>query len=317
MDLISVIVPVYNGEVYIEECIDSIIKQSYKDLEIIILNDGSKDSTDSICKEFANRDGRINYIDQPNIGVSKTREKGIKIAKGEYIMFVDADDYLDETCIETLYEAMQRHNADVAACSVVDLEYGKATKKHLYENEVITDRNRLLGDFFKYKRYICTLWGKLYKKSLFERLVFPEMKYGEDSYIVNQVFHKADAVVLSSNVGYFYRIISSSATNTLSDYKKNLDLMKLAQMIYHMCKDGDSEYFLKACKKYEESIRAYIYTATKNIELAYSDKSIVSEYISEIRKSGTIRLKNKFLFDLYAFNPKIYALIFRIGRKNR
>ena len=311
---VSVIIPVYNGERYLAECIDSVIKQTFSDIEIIIINDGSSDSTDDISRRYEIKDRRIRYINQENIGVSKTRQKGVSVAESPYIFFLDADDYLEPDCLKELYLSVRDNDADVACCSVYDWENGVIKYKHLYQDAVLNDKKRFLEDFFCQKRYTCTLWGKLYKKDLFDNLDFPKMKYGEDSYIVTSLFQKSTQINLISKVGYNYRLIPTSATNTLSDYRKSFDLMHLARHVYLVCKDTSMQLVEKAETRYIDSIRTYIYSATKNVDLALNEKELVKIYFDDVRSFSNLNFKIRMIMNIYMISPRLYTFIFNLGR---
>ena len=118
-DLISIIVPVYNSEEYLKQCIDSILRQTYKNIEIILVNDGSQDKSEDICREYLDCDNRVVYVKQSNNGVSSARNQGIKKASGKYIAFVDSDDCLTEDAIEILYTAQTKCNADLVIAAYI------------------------------------------------------------------------------------------------------------------------------------------------------------------------------------------------------
>ena len=121
MELVSVIVPVYNVEKYLKKCVDSILSQSYQNIEVILINDGSLDGSGEICEAYAKKDERIKYITQNNSGLGKTRNRGIEEASGKYLLFVDSDDYIENTMIEKLYHNITESHADVASCGIYNV----------------------------------------------------------------------------------------------------------------------------------------------------------------------------------------------------
>lgn len=205
MDKISVIVPVYNAEQYLERCVKSIIDQTYKNLEIILVDDGSTDNSGKMCDELSQKDERIHVIHKENGGSSSARNIGIKKASGDCISFIDSDDYIEADMIETLYQKLKDNNADVAAISIAMVrENGKKingtdTKEtYIYEgNEII--KQLLLHDTIK--NYSC---DKLYKKKLFEKVAFPEGISYEDVPTSMKIMREAQKVVYYDSIKYYY-----------------------------------------------------------------------------------------------------------------
>ena len=156
--MVSIIIPVYNGEKYISECIESILKQSDKNFELIVVNDGSTDDTDKICRKFDN----IRYFCQNNRGVSMARQKGLQMARGEYITFVDGDDTLKEDFLEKLTAEIKEH--DMVCCNSSDSVH-YAEDIYIHSDETVADRKRIFKDYFSCKRYTFCIWGKLFRKS--------------------------------------------------------------------------------------------------------------------------------------------------------
>lgn len=207
---ISVIVPVYQVERYLEKCMESIVNQSYKNLEIILVDDGSKDSCPAICDSYQKKDDRIKVIHKSNGGLSSARNAGLEIATGELITFVDSDDSIDEKMLETLLLNMQAYDSDISVCFW----------KEVWENEQTSNNQALLTseqatvecmnqvEAMKKMLYqrgcdSCA-WGKLFKRELFSTIRFPEQKIYEDIAIMYQVFGLAQKVVFSDYQGYNY-----------------------------------------------------------------------------------------------------------------
>ena len=136
--MISVIVPVYNAEKYIKQTVEAIQNQDYQELEILLINDGSKDNSLRICQEIARADDRVRVFDQTNCGVSKTRNRGLLEARGEYIAFADADDNLEKDMLSTLYDCMQQYHADIVSCGAGVVENGRIIKEE-YGTNTLTE----------------------------------------------------------------------------------------------------------------------------------------------------------------------------------
>ncbi len=221
---VSVIVPVYNVEKYLEECLDSVCHQTLKDIEIICINDGSKDKSEQILKDYIKKDKRIVLIEQKNQGLSIARNNGIKIAKGQYIGFVDSDDKIEPDFFEKLYNAASKNDADIAIGGYKEINKRRKIKTILryWKNEKITQRTKmletLLGTAF--------VWNKLYKKELIinNQIYFPAHKTYEDGFWTPQIAACTKSVCTVRGAYYLYRYNFDSITNTTSiDPKKQQD----------------------------------------------------------------------------------------------
>ena len=226
-ELISIIVPVYNVEQYVEKCVQSIINQTYKNLEIILVDDGSKDNSGHICDELKLKDDRIQVIHKQNGGLSDARNAGLKIAKGEYIGFVDSDDYIAEDMFETLYNLNKKYNSEISIVSFYEIYNGKVIgvrdTKDLQELSKTEAIKELLIDT-NIQSYA---WNKLFKKELFEGLEFPTNKNFEDIATTLLLFEKANKVVLFEDPKYYYvrRDNSIVGVRNYKTYKDYLDVI--------------------------------------------------------------------------------------------
>lgn len=219
--MVSVIIPVYNVLPYLKESIDSVINQTYKDIEIIIVDDGSDDGSESVCDKYK-KDSRIKVLHQKNQGLSSARNAGLDIASGDYIAFLDSDDVYLPDMIQTMVETIERIKVDIVVCGV-DIVYSKknmekSKRKHkrgfyVKEERTITreDAVKLVSD----KIMIC-VWNKLYKKELWNDLRFPNGKVFEDSWILPQLLEKTNRIHLIPQVLVKYRKRPYSITSTLS-----------------------------------------------------------------------------------------------------
>ena len=199
--LISVIINVYNAEKYIEKCLDSVINQTYKNLEILIINDGSTDNSIKLCKNY--KDKRIKITTTKNMGLAASRNVGIESAKGDYLYFVDADDFIKEDTIEYLYNLSVKYNADVTTTKCLDIY--NYDYKYQDEKESI-----LVSDGYEYLNRILlsidrcgTTWNKLYKKELFDNLRFEE-RIINDMNLQHKVALRSKVFVFSNQIKYFY-----------------------------------------------------------------------------------------------------------------
>ena len=178
MNDISVIVPVYNVEKYLEKCIDSILSQTFKNFEIILVDDGSTDSCGIICDEYERLDNRVKVIHKINGGLSSARNSGLEIASGEYVAFVDSDDWIDKNMYQELYNEAKKNNADIVQCKFIK---AKDENVSIYNNEfneveVIGNLDALCNLYNERCIETVVTWNKLYKRYLFNDIVFPQWK---------------------------------------------------------------------------------------------------------------------------------------------
>ncbi len=220
---VSIVVPVYNVEQYLRTCLDSLTGQTLKDIEIICVNDGSTDDSLNILKEYADKDSRIVIINQENQGISGARNSAIKIAKGEYIGFVDSDDWVDLNFFKPLYDAAVQNNCDIAAGGIAwnrtegELDFVDISFKH---SKVYTET----ADKYKITKVAkaAYVWNKIYKRDLFEKLKleFEPGRCYEDMMFSHRILHESGRLVTVPNVFYHYRLNPLSTVNTDSPQKR-------------------------------------------------------------------------------------------------
>lgn len=232
-DLISIIIPIFNLQPYLENCLESIISQTYQKLEIILINDASTDGSLPICRSYEKRDSRITIIDKKkNEGAGMTRNAGIDIAHGKYIMFVDGDDFIAADCVEELYSVLRKGKGDIAVCRgkpVYNLKrIDSIENKRLTEYECMTSEQALENICYQ-RKIMPGPWGKLFRTDLFDHLRFPDTGY-EDLAIIYHLMHKADVIIFSPVEKYYY--LQRRDNTTLGKFnKKKLDRVLVAQQM--------------------------------------------------------------------------------------
>lgn len=204
-NLISVIIPVYNAEAYLEKCLDSVIAQDYTPLEIVLINDGSKDGSGAICKRYRDRYSNIKYIEQANGGVSRARNRGIQEASGEYIAFIDSDDTIEAGYFRTLHDRLQKENADLSVVSIIDSKQ----QRSCMENALVDFREGQVGSFFDLNKAFLLYppYAKLYKASIIKenKIMFPvELSYGEDLVFNCSYIRVCNRIVYDNGSTYCY-----------------------------------------------------------------------------------------------------------------
>ena len=232
-ELVSVIVPVYNTENKLKKCINSVTNSSYTNLEIIIVDDGSEEKTALLCNQLKQQDKRIKVIHQKNKGVSCARNKGIDIAKGEYITFVDADDYIDEKMIKVLLTNLRKYDADISMCKYNEIYRDKKICINKVSEIIkIQEVPDVLIDFFEKNEIGWNVWGKMYKREIVGTTRFLEGKRtAEDMYFLYQVLKKTKRLVIKENALYNYVKWDTSTMNS-KNIDKFFDTFSLIQKVY-------------------------------------------------------------------------------------
>ena len=218
MPKVSIIIPIYNVEKYLNQCLDSIINQTLNDIEIILVNDGSKDNSGQICEAYAQKDNRIKIIHKKNEGPSIARNIAIELAHGEYIGFVDSDDFVDLNFFEELYNNAKTHNASISTGNIKKYIENVGTK----EIDNLFERNFYFG-----------FWRNIYKNDLIKKykIKFPEKIFcGEDIYFLYVIALYFGQNIVKTDVNYFYRINKKSLSFTLNKNEKCFDIFKIFEL---------------------------------------------------------------------------------------
>ncbi len=314
-ELISVIVPIYNVEKYLRACIESIINQTYKNIEIILVDDGSPDKCPNICDNYKKNDKRIRVIHKKNGGLSDARNAGIDNVSGKYICFVDSDDYIEIDYIEKLYNSLKKNNTKIAQCGInyVD-ENNKLIKSIGYSREQVkSGRNMLLdiNDFHEVENTV--VWNRLYDISLFKNIRFPFGKIHEDEFVTYLLYYENNVSIINDNL-YNYRQTPNSIMNKNFNLKRldALDAYKEKLAYFKEIKDSKLYYntiitYLYLLRKYYIQVRKY-YRKEENIL-----NNIVSEFrikYKEIIKR--IPLKKKIKLGIFYINPLIYYYLKKV-----
>ncbi len=276
---ISVVVPVYNTSIYLKECLESLIGQTYKDLEIICINDGSTDNSLEILKEFQKKDNRIKIITQENQGLSTARNKGISEAKGEYISFIDSDDWIDLNFYEKLINALEEQNADIAAGNIIRTRKTYSKPRVKYEKQIVAET-------FEEKIKLCNIpkccyvWNKIYKSSIVKNFPFKTGAYFEDVLWTPLILKNSNKMICIPDINYYYRANASSIVKKKQTPKKQQDA-----------------YF---AKKFLIN-----FLAENNIELSKKQKTIVKslKYLKNILILRIKEYENTEIYYLFGFLP--------------
>lgn len=235
MPVISIIVPVYNVERYLNKCVDSILAQTFTDFELLLIDDGSTDSSGTTCDQYAAKDSRVRVLHKENGGLSDARNTGIEAAKGDYIGFIDSDDYIDSDMYEYLYGLILKESADVAACGIYHCYIDRIEPPKVPEELLVVNNEQAIALMLDSKKISVNAVNKLYRRSLYQSIRYPVGKLSEDAFIVVELFAQTKKVVISTVPKYYYLhhegTITSSPfrekdVNVIEAYTKNLRLIE-------------------------------------------------------------------------------------------
>lgn len=322
-DFISVIVPVYNVEKYLKECLDSILSQSYQYFEIILIDDGSTDLSAEICVSYANKYPQIRLYKQDNSGLSAARNFGLEVADGDYIAFVDSDDVLSPLYLETLLDLARKYAADIAACNHVLWYRGDdlSSLGRVSPEELVLSNLEALKCLMNMSHYQCHAHQKLFKANLFEDIKFSVGIIYEDIDIMYRLFAKAETVVYSPSSLYAYRQRVSSIVSGGYAEKRRFDLVKNVQkMLLYIEENYPSmmrEANILALWQY---LRSYMDLSSKGYKLD-DMMSVITAFINENKSDvlfnpvTPIWLKKHIIF--YSINKKLYSKVHEMRESNR
>lgn len=291
--LISIVIPVYNVEAYIEHCIHNILSQTYRNLEVIIVNDGSLDESISIAKELTKDDSRFIYIDKENGGQSDARNTGLDIATGDYIFFCDPDDFMFEKSIENLYYASVLTNADIVVGSFCRFDEGMFYFYPVQKEELlhsVSSKEAIMGmddeEDYTLLRY-SAVWGKLFKKNLFETIRFPKGKYAEDQFIMWRLYLASKVIVRYQSDVYAYRVNYKGLTQNYS--LSHLDFIEaIEERIQALTKMPELDYPM------ELAFNQYKFALKRNLSMLEGKGFIKEE--AELREKVEYADKGEYLF---------------------
>lgn len=279
--LVSVIVPCYNVEQYLPKCIDSILYQTYKNLEVWLVDDGSPDKCGAICDEYAKKDARIKVIHKKNGGLADARNVALDVMTGEYVVCVDSDDYISPTHIEGLYHLIEKYGADVSIntfCSFLEGTLPQPQKSA--SDDYILDGIHATELMFYQEYFDNTAWGKMYKASLFDGIRYPKGLLFEDLPTTYKLLLKAKTVVFNNEQSYFYLIRSNSIEGAAFSPKKLDSALELMAMM-----DKDKDKLLPIIKSYNCRLVSFIFHLMLQMPREYEHRKSFEDRIRKIRWS--------------------------------
>lgn len=318
---VSIIVPVYNVENYVARCLDSLVNQTLKEIEIIIVNDGSTDGSGEICKKYAKRYKNIKYIKQKNQGLSGARNTGIEVARGEYIGFVDSDDFVELDMFEFLYDNAKKHDVKIMACGHQTYYEDGTTKLNTKKGiDKFYDLDEALDNFLMQEYFDVVTWNKLYQCDLFSDVRFPVGKIYEDIQTIYKLIERAGGIYLDSKPKYYY----SRRKNSISQAHFGSETMELAKYV--------DDYVDKYSKKishpkyiYLGQIRWNLVVVNKvlvadkrNLELMKRTRKMIKDHLTLVMFTDTINNVRKMQILLFCCSFNLYKQLYlKVTNKNK
>lgn len=312
---ISVIVPIYKVEEFLEVSVNSIINQTYHNLEIILVDDGSPDNCPQICDQLAKKDKRIKVIHKKNGGVSSARNAGLKAVTGDYIFFVDSDDYIDSQMCEIMVKLLQDNNADISMCSWRRIKDVSQFKDKQYKDQTLNALSFVDDDVFdllfnKKLPMIFVLWAKLYKKELFENIEFPEGKIHEDEATIHKILLNCKKLSFVDYPMYGYLKRDNSITTEKFSVKR-LDALRVLRDRIEFVKANKPQFEKSAIYQYVKALILYYYQS----KWAKLDENIIASIRKEIDNYCNNGCKSILTMAFYRF-PRTLGFVLKIRQKN-
>lgn len=325
-ELISVIVPVYNVEKYIRKSLDSIQNQTYKNLEIILVDDGSTDSSGTICDEYADKDERFKVIHKTNGGLSDARNAGVRASTGKFIGFVDSDDYIIPTMYEELKNAMEENSADIAVCNfeTVDEEGKPIPEENTcfpVQDKVITGKEAICNLSGPRYTYWTTAWNRLYRRDVVEQVSFPVGKIHEDEFTAHLFYDKCEKVVGVSTTCYKY-VVRANSIMTKKYGKRNLDYFEALNNRIQYCAEQNMQELTVQFTSWmlQKLLLVYPLLNLEDREVVIAYQYCIQQYLEtyqKIKKSFGMKKTAIFGTMLLKISPRFASYIMCKLTKNR
>lgn len=283
--LITIIIPVYNVEQYLRRCLDSIVSQTYTNLEIILIDDGSPDNCPQICDDYAAKDNRITVIHKKNGGLSDARNAGLDVCKGKFISFVDSDDWIDKNYVKVLFDLLTETNTDIAIGNFFKTDGSKESPTFPIQHKTLNPTEAIICCTHGNTPAFAISCSKLYKKELFDNLRFPVGKYHEDEFTTYLLFYKSSSIAYTSQVLYYYYSRETSITSSQHPY----DALEAFEQRYLFFKEKKElkllpHLLLPLC---------WLYLYCSFLESNNGNRQKATEYLAKLRSNITDSAFNK------------------------
>jgi len=307
---ISIIIPVYQVEAYLPKCLNSVIRQTYKNLEIILIDDGSRDQCGRICDEYAKKDTRIHVIHKQNAGVANARNDGIEYATGDFISFIDSDDWVAENAYEVLYQGLKQYHADcaVGGCVNVVEQNGRCrvparVPADQKPSAVCESSSQAM------KRVLLNgsaVWNRLFKREIFDTIRFPSDRINDDEVTALHAYSMCKTVVFLNEDTYYYRIRKNSITTSSFSLKK-MDIYYNSMDNLAFVRKNRPELEVCAEFKYYKAM-LYCYMHLKRMKRSPESAMLLKRLKQDMKRNQVMAMKNPYLLRRYKFLMKLCAL---------
>lgn len=316
MDKVAIIVPVYNAEEFLKYSVESMLNQTYSNLEIVLVNDGSTDKSGLLCDEYAQKDSRVKVVHVDNGGQSRARNIGVKNTTADWVMFLDSDDYYEKITVEYLVALRDKFNVDMAATTVVEVrsyEVKDALDRVDLEEATVLDRETALEEMFYGNTVGTHPGGKLYKKEIVEKYPFPEGLYYEDLAIAYEHINSCEKIAIGKHNLYKYYRRTGSIVNSKFN-PKILDFFKAMDLNFDYIKRdfpnnssmrtaANSRYVLNGLHVVNAMLKSNMTAELKK------QRKEFSKYWKDVIKNPRVIKKNKVKYGLFIVSPKLYNLV--------
>lgn len=305
--LVSIIIPVYNVETYLRECVESVISQTYTNIEIWLIDDGSKDLSGIICDQYTEKDERVKVVHKENGGLSSARNIGLDYANGEYILFLDSDDIIPNDAVKVLLEVLEKNNVDIAIGNIMFFEENIA---NIQLNQGVDDKIKLftsekaIEESLYQLKFSCSPCSRIYRKKIFEEIRFPVGKLSEDLAVCHRIFDKSNNIAYINHTCYYYRQRSSSIMHTFNEHR--MDALTWTNEIEKYCNENHPGIIKAAkCRTFNVAIHLML-------DLPQNGQ-LYDKYVHVLWKEIT-RTRKSVIFDNKARSrEKIAAVLSYIG----
>ena len=315
--LITIIVPIFNMKIYLKRCLDSISTQTYKNIEIILVDDGSTDGSAEICDEYKNQDVRFKVIHQKNGGLSVARNSGLDVAQGKYILFIDSDDWIKDNMVQLLYEAVEQTNSDLAVCGFILTDGVTEINSLWYDNSCVFTREQAYEELISNTTMQSQACNKIYKAEIIKSVYFPKGELFEDIQMMHKVFRKCEKIAVISDRLYYYYTRQNSISFTPKLYNRlalSLSLMKRLEYVETYTPQYKEKVLAQAAKFFAQTIIHYSYSAeeiTNNQQEYEYLKNILNQKETKRAIYKYCNLKDKIQYIFAVFSPKLGNYIYR------
>lgn len=309
--MISVVIPVYNAEQYLRRCMDSVLKQDYEEIEVVLVDDGSVDDSGLLCDGYAQKDNRVRVVHQENQGASIARLNGLRIARGEYVTFVDCDDWIDNHYVSTLYQSAVQLKVNVCSCDVKRVKEGEEhVCDYVNRQPEVLVYDELMPRFFKYE-----FWGfpgKLYLKSALMQIPFPKATLSEDYLVMAQLFMQERRMAYVATPLYFYEYHPSSLSHQKLS-RRAFEEFDNVKAVYDVMKEREPQYASMALANVVETcIKLHLMVLHSQESDAYQMEysrihSFLQQHIKEIFFCHSLSWKSKGVVSGLLSFPKMVA----------